>query len=257
MVFKSEGFTWLLEDIKEQFRRIRCSGQGRQCKFVGLLQFAGSEPSMKICKKGLHGVVHRNNISFVSVFLHPVISEWWEKGEMAGLRAHIIRYNAFYHHQYLILYFRQSQKTFGSAKKPLSTSPWSQVLSLLGIRLYREVVPWAHSLRGSSISSAAERTPFPLHRNTFGRHCESPPLFDVSRFGYPCSHAFASPGLAKNAVLVLCTSTSASWGQQAPPERFLTAGRAPATACGQPELPAHAPGRTPTVHLCSIFPAPD
>lgn len=89
---------------------------------------------MKICKNGLH----RNNISFVSVFLHPVISEWRKKGEMASFRAHIIRCNTFYHHQCLILHFRQSQKTFESAQKPLSMSPWPQVLSLLGIWLYKQ-----------------------------------------------------------------------------------------------------------------------
>jgi len=79
IIFRSGGFTWLLADIKEPFRKIRGSGQFRlyvsEPKSVGLFQFAGSKPSEKICKNGLHWVAHRNNISFVNVFLLPVISE--------------------------------------------------------------------------------------------------------------------------------------------------------------------------------------
>lgn len=209
MVFKSEGFTWFLADIKEQFRRIRCSGQFRLCKFVELFQLAGSEPLIRICKKGLHRVVHRNNIYFVSVFLHPVISEWWKKGEMAGLRAHIIRYNTFCHHQYLILYFRQSQKTFGSAQKPVHVTMTTSAVTFRNLTLQtekwrREPAPWE-----------AAASVLPLHRNTFGRHCESPPWCQqvcLSLFSF-----IDSPGLAKSAALVLCTSTSANWGQRGTP----------------------------------------
>lgn len=215
MVFKSEGFAWLLADIKEQFRRIRCSGQFRLCKFVGLFQFAGSEPSMKICKKGLHGVVHRHNIYFVSVFLHPVISEWWKKGEMAGLRAQIIRCKTFYNHQYLV--FRQSQKIFGSAQKPLPISPWPQVLSLLRIWLYKQ--------RSGAVSPFPERQqhqfcswpPFPSIITPLVGTVN--PLPGVSTFGYPCSHPLLHLALLRAPPWCCAPPPAPTGGSEALPDR--------------------------------------
>lgn len=208
----------------------------------------------------MHGVINRNNISFVSVFLHLVILEWRKKGEMAGLRAHIIRYNTFYHQQYLILYFRPSQKTFGSAEKPLSMSPWPQVLSLVGIWLYKQ--------RSGAVSLFPERQQHQLCSWLPFPSITTPLAGTASPLPCLVSAGSLIPVLIHGIFFIWALLRRLCWcsapppvrirGSQAPLQRHLIEGCASATAArGEPELPAYAPSRTCTILLCSIFPAPD